>query len=96
MPSKPPAPSEPADYRRWKTHAAALLDRQGISPGMMRERDCRQLFIKAPTHGSHRNISFDENQHSSELMLRAWKLQSRLILPAARSSPQRQTRAKGV
>jgi hypothetical protein len=30
MPKKPRAPSEPADYRRWKTHAAALLRRQGI------------------------------------------------------------------
>jgi ABC-type multidrug transport system fused ATPase/permease subunit len=28
---KPPAPSEPADYRRWKARCAALLERQGIS-----------------------------------------------------------------
>jgi hypothetical protein len=49
MPAKPPAPSEPADYRRWKSHAAALLERQGILPGVMRERDWRQLYIRGKT-----------------------------------------------
>jgi hypothetical protein len=46
MPSKPPAPSEPADYRRWKSRAAALLERQGISLGVMRERDWRLLYVR--------------------------------------------------
>jgi hypothetical protein len=96
MPHKPPAPCEPADYRAWKARAAAMLERAGHFAG--HDAGTRPLAIvhQGATHGSHRNISFDENQHSSELMLRAWKLQSRLILPAARSSPQRQTRAKGV
>jgi hypothetical protein len=34
MPLKPPAP-DPADYRRWKSRAAALLERQGLSLGVM-------------------------------------------------------------
>jgi hypothetical protein len=47
MPRKPPAPSEPTEtYRRWKSRAAALLERQGLSPGIMRERDWRQLYIQ--------------------------------------------------
>jgi hypothetical protein len=46
MPRKPPAPSAPADYRAWKAHAAALLERQGLPPGVMRERDWRQLYIR--------------------------------------------------
>jgi hypothetical protein len=50
MPSKPPAPSESANYRAWKARAAALLERQGLPLGVMRERDWRQLYIrgKAP------------------------------------------------
>jgi hypothetical protein len=46
MPRKPPAPSEPADYSRWKSRAAALLERQRISAAVMRERDWRQLYIR--------------------------------------------------
>jgi hypothetical protein len=34
------------DYRAWKARCAALLERQGISAGVMRERDWRQLFIR--------------------------------------------------
>jgi hypothetical protein len=49
MPKKPRAPSEPADYRRWKTHAAALLERRGISLGVMLESDWRQLYIRGVT-----------------------------------------------
>jgi hypothetical protein len=49
MPPKPPAPSEPADYRRWKAHAAALLERQGLLAGVIRERDWRQLYIGGAT-----------------------------------------------
>jgi hypothetical protein len=50
MPTKPPAPSEPADYRRWKAHAAALLLRLGIPEGpWSRERDLRQLYIRGAT-----------------------------------------------
>jgi hypothetical protein len=48
MPLKPP-PSEPADYRRSKSRAAALLQRQGIFSGVMRERQWRQLFITGAT-----------------------------------------------
>jgi hypothetical protein len=45
MPQKPPAPSESADYRSWKARASALLERQGILSGVMRERQWRQLYI---------------------------------------------------
>jgi hypothetical protein len=48
MPLKPPAPSEPA-YRRWKAHAAALLERQGLSLGVMLERDWRQMYMRGVT-----------------------------------------------
>jgi hypothetical protein len=50
MPLKPP-PSEPADYRRWKSRAAALLERQGLSLGVMLERDWRQMYIRGVTPG---------------------------------------------
>jgi hypothetical protein len=49
MPTKPPAPSEPADYRQWKSHAAALLERQGIFSDVLRERQWRQLFTRGVT-----------------------------------------------
>jgi hypothetical protein len=49
MPRKPPAASEPADYRRWKSRAAALLERQGLPLGVMRERDLRQLYMRGKT-----------------------------------------------
>jgi hypothetical protein len=49
MPRKPPAPSEPADYRIWKSRAAALLERQGLPLGVMRERDWRQLYLGGAT-----------------------------------------------
>jgi hypothetical protein len=50
MPRKPPAHSEPGDYRRWKTDAEALLVRLGIPAGpWSRERDLRQLFIRGAT-----------------------------------------------
>jgi hypothetical protein len=49
MRPKPPAPSESADYRRWKSRAAALLERQRFSRGVMRERDWRHLFIRGAT-----------------------------------------------
>jgi hypothetical protein len=42
MPLKPPAP-DPADYRRWKSSAAALLEREGLSLAVMLERDWRQM-----------------------------------------------------
>jgi len=48
MPLKPP-PSELADYRRWKCRAAALLQRQGLSLGVMLERDWRQMYIRGVT-----------------------------------------------
>jgi hypothetical protein len=48
MPLKPPAP-DPADYRRWKSSAAALLERQGILSGVMRERQWRRLFVTGAT-----------------------------------------------
>jgi hypothetical protein len=46
MPQRPPAPSVPASYRRWRSRAAALLERQRISAAVMRERDWRQLYIR--------------------------------------------------
>jgi hypothetical protein len=52
MPTKSSAKdraAEQADYRSWKAHAAALLERQGISAGVARERDWRQLYINGAT-----------------------------------------------
>jgi hypothetical protein len=48
MPLKPPAP-DPADYRHWKSSAAALLKRQGLSLGVMLERNWRQMYIRGVT-----------------------------------------------
>jgi hypothetical protein len=43
-------PAEPtATYVEWKTRCAAMLDRQRISPGVLRERDWRRLYIKGAT-----------------------------------------------
>jgi hypothetical protein len=44
-----PRKAEQTDYRAWKAHAAALLERQGISAGVMRERYLWQLFISGAT-----------------------------------------------
>jgi hypothetical protein len=44
---RPPRPSR--DYKTWKAHAAALLERQGISPGVAGERDWRHLYINDAT-----------------------------------------------
>jgi hypothetical protein len=41
-----PRKAEQTDYRAWKAHAAALLERQGISAGVMCEKEWRKLFIK--------------------------------------------------
>jgi len=50
MPRKPLAPSEPADYRRWKAHATALVLRLGIPGGpWSRKRDLRRLYIGGAT-----------------------------------------------
>jgi hypothetical protein len=47
---KPPAPSEPADYRWWRRHAEALIVRLGVPAGpWSRERDLRQLYISGAT-----------------------------------------------
>jgi hypothetical protein len=48
MPLKPPAP-DPVDYRCWKSSAAALLERQGLSLGVMLERDWRQMYTRGVT-----------------------------------------------
>ena len=49
MPTKRGGKGSPAKptttYAEWKARCAALLEGQGISPGVMPERDWRQLFI---------------------------------------------------
>jgi hypothetical protein len=46
MPTKR-TPAEPTPtYAEWKAHAAALIERQGISAGFMREKEWRKLFIQ--------------------------------------------------
>jgi hypothetical protein len=40
---------EQMDYRAWKARCAALLERQGILSGVMRERQLRQLFTTGVT-----------------------------------------------
>jgi hypothetical protein len=50
MRPKQMAPSEPASYRRWKAHAAALLLRLGIPAGpWSRDHDLRQMYINGAT-----------------------------------------------
>lgn len=52
MPRKPKAPPPTApqgSYAQWREHAAAVLERRGISPGVMREREWRRLFIAGVT-----------------------------------------------
>jgi hypothetical protein len=46
MPRKPPAPSEPSGFTEWRARCAALLEGQGISAGVMREKEWRKLFIQ--------------------------------------------------
>jgi hypothetical protein len=46
----PPAPAAPQGaYAEWRKHVAALLERQGISSTVMRERAWRNLFIRSAT-----------------------------------------------
>jgi hypothetical protein len=49
MRPKPPEPSESADFGRWKSRAAAMLERQRLSRGVMRERDWRRMYIGGAT-----------------------------------------------
>lgn len=52
MPRKPKAPPPTATqgaYAEWRKRAAAVLERKGISPGVMREREWRNLFIAGIT-----------------------------------------------
>jgi hypothetical protein len=51
MPSKRSGtPAEPtATYGEWRARCAALLERQGILSGVMRERQWWQLFIRGAT-----------------------------------------------
>jgi hypothetical protein len=46
MPSESRRPATQADYRSWRPHATALLERQGLSLGIMRERDLRRLYTR--------------------------------------------------
>jgi hypothetical protein len=62
MPTKRP-PAEPAsmeDYRAWKSRCGALLERQGISAGVMREKEWRKLFIQ----GTHPAKASPDAYHS--------------------------------
>jgi hypothetical protein len=56
MPTKRGGKGSPAKptttYAEWKARCAVLLKRQGISPGVMRERDWRQLFTPAQRQSS--------------------------------------------
>ena len=47
QPNAPAAP--PGTYVEWRKHVAALLERQGISSTVMRERAWRNLFIRNAT-----------------------------------------------
>jgi hypothetical protein len=47
---RPPAkPASTEDYRAWKARCAALLERQSLLPGVMRERDWRRLYLRGVT-----------------------------------------------
>jgi hypothetical protein len=69
MPLKPP-PIEPADYRRWKSRCAVLLERQGLSAGVMLERDWRQMYIRgvAPEDAADQAQTHYWNTQSFERM----------------------------
>jgi hypothetical protein len=41
--------SEQADYKTWKAQAAAMLERQGVKPGIIPERLWRKLYIRGMT-----------------------------------------------
>jgi hypothetical protein len=44
---RPPAkPASTEDYRTWKAHCAALLERQSLLPSVMRELDWRRLYMR--------------------------------------------------
>jgi hypothetical protein len=53
MPSKRSRTERPAPptttYAEWRARVAALLERQGILSGVMRERQWRQLFMTGMT-----------------------------------------------
>jgi hypothetical protein len=51
MLNKPPPvkPASTEDYRAWKACCAALLERQSLLPGVMRERDWRRLYMRGVT-----------------------------------------------
>jgi hypothetical protein len=49
MPSKRTLVEPKPSYAEWKARCAALLERQGILSGVMRERQWRQLFIRGAT-----------------------------------------------
>jgi hypothetical protein len=46
MPSKRTLVEPKPTYAEWRARCAALLERQGISAGFMREKEWRKLFIQ--------------------------------------------------
>jgi hypothetical protein len=67
MPRTPAAPREPADYRHWKSRAAALLERHGLPLGVMRERDLRKLYIGGATPMSRSRVLVGEGARELKL-----------------------------
>jgi hypothetical protein len=54
MPTKH-TPVEPKlTYAEWRARCAALLERQGLSPDVMRERDWRKMYIGGATRTGRR------------------------------------------
>jgi hypothetical protein len=77
MPRKPPAPSESADYRRWKARCAALLLRLDVPAGpWSREQDLRQLYIRGatPEQAVEQVQTSYWNTRSFERMRKRWTL----------------------
>ena len=48
-PKAPPPAAPPGSYAEWRVREVAVLERRGILPGVMREREWRQLFIAGAT-----------------------------------------------
>jgi len=62
-PKAPPPTAPPGSYAQWRERAAAVLERRGISAGVMREREWRRLFIAGVTPETAADRAETENHN---------------------------------
>jgi len=70
VPRKPKAPPPTApqgSYAEWRGRAAVVLERRGISAGVMREREWRRLFIAGVTPETAADRAETENHNRRDL-----------------------------